>query len=53
MYTTQINTRTRAHACRYPGCMPKPALADRAANFLLCSASTVGIITALFFLLTL
>ncbi len=49
MYTTQRNP----HACPYPGCVPKPALLDRAATFLLYAACTMGIIAALFFLLTL
>ncbi len=53
MYPTDCSTRPSAHACRYPGCAPKADLLDRLANGLLCAASTMGVITALFFLLTL
>ncbi len=54
MYTTQTNRSMTA--CRYPGCTGKSTFSiflDRLVDGLLCAASTMGIITALFFLLTL
>ncbi len=51
MHTTY--SRTHPYARPYPGCASKQALADKLANGLLCAASTLGVIAALFFLLTL
>lgn len=46
---------TNRHYCvrRYSGTSRRSLFWNKAADFILCAASTFGIITALFFLLTL
>ncbi len=51
MYQTQMTNRS--HACRYPGCGTYTELCDRVANYAICAASAIGVIAAMFFLLTL
>lgn len=51
-YTARRGHRRNAHACRYPNAASSRYFADRLADAILCAASCIGIVTVVFFIIT-